>query len=208
METSENQRLIEVQKKLGFSSQKDFAEALGIKQGSLSDIYREKKGIKVSLSIKKTLKKEFSINIKWLETGEGNMFEEPVLEAENWIVDDLSRYNSPNHDKTSLERLGLRLDELCRIKNMNYQDLSELINVDYVELASIISGNKPTPASLLEKIMDNIPEIRPLWLILGYGAIFKEVAENKDEEIKRLKQEVEELKKRTYSTENVDRKTA
>ena len=174
METSENQRLIEVQKKLGFSSQKDFAEALGIKQGSLSDIYREKKGIKVSLSIKKTLKKEFSINIKWLETGEGNMFEEPVLEPENWIVD----------------------------------DLSEMINVDYVELVSLISGNKPTPASLLEKIMDDIPEIRPLWLILGYGAIFKEVAENKDEEIKRLKQEVEELKKRTHPTENVDRKTA
>ena len=91
---------------------------------------------------------------------------------------------------------------------MNYQDLSELINVDYVELVSLISGNKPTPASLLEKIMDNIPEIRPLWLILGYGAIFKEVAENKDEEIKRLKQEVEELKKRTHPTENVDRKTA
>lgn len=209
METSENQRLIEVQKKLGFSSQKDFAEALGIKQGSLSDIYREKKGIKVSLSIKKILSKEFSINIKWLETGEGNMFEDSVLETKNWIIDDLSRYNnSPNHDKTSLERLGLRLDELCRVKNINYQDLSELINVDYVELVSIISGNKPTPASLLEKVIDNIPEIRPLWLILGYGAIFKEAADNKDEEIIRLKQEIEKLKKRTNSTENVDRKTA
>lgn len=209
METSENQRLIEVQKKLGFSSQKDFAEALGIKQGSLSDIYREKKGIKVSLSIKKILSKEFSINIKWLETGEGNMFEDSVLETKNWIIDDLSRYNnSLNHDKTSLERLGLRLDELCRVKNMNYQDLSELINVDYVELVSIISGNKPTPASLLEKVIDNIPEIRPLWLILGYGAIFKEAADNKDEEIIRLKQEIEKLKKRTNSTENVDRKTA
>lgn len=209
METSENQRLIEVQKKLGFSSQKDFAEALGIKQGSLSDIYREKKGIKVSLSIKKILSKEFSINIKWLETGEGNMFEDSVLETKNWIIDDLSRYNnSQNHDKTSLERLGLRLDELCRVKNMNYQDLSELINVDYVELVSIISGNKPTPASLLEKVIDNIPEIRPLWLILGYGAIFKNMVDSRDEEIKHLKQELEELKKPTHSTENVDRRTA
>ena len=40
-----------------------------------------------------------------------------------------------------------------------------------------------------------IPEIRPIWLILGYGSVYKEVAENKDEEIKLLKQEIEELKK-------------
>ena len=136
------------------------------------------------------------------------LYGEYHLEPKNWIIDDLSRYESSKHNTTSLESVGLRLDEICKVKNISYQDLAKLIKVDYGELVSLISGNKPTPASILEKVMDNIPEIRPLWLILGYGAIFKEVAENKDEEIKRLKQEVEELKKRTYSTENVDRKTA
>lgn len=78
---TENNRLKELQGRLGFSSQSDFAKKLGIKQGSLSDIYREKKGVGVSDSIKRILDKEFSINIEWLETGNGSMFKsENVLE--------------------------------------------------------------------------------------------------------------------------------
>ena len=130
------------------------------------------------------------------------------LEPKNWIIDDLSRYESSKHNTTSLERVGLRLDELCRVKNISYQDLAKLIKVNYGELVAFIAGKKSIPASVLEKVMEMIPEIRPIWLILGYGSVYKEVAENKDEEIKLLKQEIEELKKRTNSTENVDRKTA
>ena len=70
---TENQRLKIIQKKLSFNSQADFAKALGIKQGSLSDIYREKKGVGVSDSIKMKLEKEYSINIDWIETGEGEI---------------------------------------------------------------------------------------------------------------------------------------
>ena len=136
------------------------------------------------------------------------LYGEYHLEPKNWIIDDLSRYESSKHNTTSLERVGLRLDELCRVKNISYQDLAKLIKIDYVELVTFIAGNKPIPASILEEIMSKIPEVRPIWLILGYGSVYKEVAENKDEEIKLLKQEIEELKKRTNSTENVDRKTA
>ena len=136
------------------------------------------------------------------------LYREYFLEPKNWIIDDLSRYESSKHNKTSLERIGLRLDELCRVKDISYQDFAKLINVDYIELLAFIAGNKPIPASLLEKIMEKIPEIRPLWLILGYGAVFKNMVDSKEEEIKRLKQELEELKKPTHSTENVDRRTA
>ena len=136
------------------------------------------------------------------------LYGEYFLEPKNWIVDDLSRYESSKHNTTSLERIGLRLDELCRVKDISYQDFAKLINVDYIELLAFISGNKPIPASLLEKIMEKIPEIRPLWLILGYGAVFKNMVDSRDEEIKHLKQELEELKKPTHSTENVDRRTA
>lgn len=38
---SENDRLKELQSFLKFRNQSEFATALGIKQGSLSDIYRE-----------------------------------------------------------------------------------------------------------------------------------------------------------------------
>lgn len=75
---TENQRLKMVQKELSFNSQAEFAEFLGIKQGSLSDIYREKKGVGVSDSIKIKLEKEYSININWLETGEGEMIKKEV----------------------------------------------------------------------------------------------------------------------------------
>ena len=136
------------------------------------------------------------------------LYGEYFLEPKNWIVDDLSRYESSKHNTTSLERVGLRLDELCRVKDISYQDFAKLINVDYIELLAFIAGNKPIPASLLEKIMEKIPEIRPLWLILGYGAVFKNMVDSREEEIKRLKQELEELKKPTHSTENVDRRTA
>ena len=136
------------------------------------------------------------------------LYGEYFLEPKNWIVDDLSRYESSKHNTTSLERIGLRLDELCRVKDISYQDFAKLINVDYTELLAFIAGNKPIPASLLEKIMEKIPEIRPLWLILGYGAVFKNMIDSRDEEIKHLKQELAELKKPTHSTENVDRRTA
>ena len=69
----ENERLKELQAVLGFKSQAAFASALGIKQGSLSDVYRKKAGIKVSDSIKRVLDKDYSVNIEWLETGEGEM---------------------------------------------------------------------------------------------------------------------------------------
>lgn len=71
---TENQRLRKLQNDLKFANQEEFAKVLGIKQGSLSDIYRAKKGIKVSESIKRILEKEYSINIEWLEMGEGDVF--------------------------------------------------------------------------------------------------------------------------------------
>ena len=89
---TENQRLKEIQKKLSFNYQAEFAEFLGIKQGSLSDIYREKKGIGVSDSIKMKLEKEFSINIDWLKTGEGEMIKKEInidnsqVNAQNSVI--------------------------------------------------------------------------------------------------------------------------
>lgn len=78
---SENKRLKEIQKILGFKSQQLFADALNIKQGTLSDIYRAKNGIRVSDAIKRRLDKEFSINIEWLETGAGTILQENADQA-------------------------------------------------------------------------------------------------------------------------------
>ena len=180
-------------------SQKDFAFSIGYRSESAFSQAIAKDIIPTETFEKiKNLYPEF----------EDFLYGEYHLEPKNWIIDDLSRYESSKHNTTSLERVGLRLDELCRVKNISYQDLAKLIKVNYGELVTFIAGKKSIPASVLEKVMEMIPEIRPIWLILGYGSVYKEVAENKDEEIKLLKQEIEELKKRTNSTENVDRKTA
>lgn len=78
MEQTENQRLKIVMSKLGFKTQSAFARALNVKQGSLSDIFREKPGVGVSNSIKDKLEILYKVNKAWIETGEG-----PMLLEEN-----------------------------------------------------------------------------------------------------------------------------
>lgn len=70
---NENQRLKTLIDLLGFKNQKDFALALNIQPGSLSDILRER--INVSNAVKDRLNLKFNVNLAWLEDGIG----EPVL---------------------------------------------------------------------------------------------------------------------------------
>ena len=91
-EVTANERLRRLQKILGYTSQQAFADALGIKQGSLSDIYRAKNGIGVSAQIKIALSK-LGVNIDWLDTGEGEMLrtseEKPHHRIESNVRPDL-----------------------------------------------------------------------------------------------------------------------
>lgn len=82
-QTSANERLKTLQKVLGYGSQQAFADALGIRQGSLSDIYRAKNGIGVSGQIKIALSK-YGVNIDWLDTGEGPMLKEEKEKEEEY----------------------------------------------------------------------------------------------------------------------------
>lgn len=103
-----NERLRRLQKILGYTSQQAFADALGIKQGSLSDVYRAKNGIGVSAQIKIALSR-LGVNIDWLDTGEGEILRSseekphhriesnvrPVLEGEmEWIEVPLMPYKA------------------------------------------------------------------------------------------------------------------
>lgn len=68
---SENERLKEIRKLLDFT-QREFSDALDIKQGSYSDVERGKAGI--SAVLLKNLIRRFRINPLWLCEGEGEMF--------------------------------------------------------------------------------------------------------------------------------------
>jgi phage repressor protein C with HTH and peptisase S24 domain len=82
---TENQRLKILINELNFKNQADFAKSLNITAGGLSDVIRSKNGIGVSDKIKRQLEIIHSVNIKWLETGEGEMLNNkksnPRLEA-------------------------------------------------------------------------------------------------------------------------------
>jgi transcriptional regulator with XRE-family HTH domain len=68
---TENQRLKIVRLNLGLS-QRDFSQALELKQGSYSDVERGKAGI--SVLVVKNLIRRFRVNPLWLYEGEGDMF--------------------------------------------------------------------------------------------------------------------------------------
>jgi len=76
---NENQRLKRLMELLHFKTQKDFAAALNIQQGSLSDILRER--VNVSNAIKDRLEMKFDVNLTWLEDGIGEPFfkKKPVV---------------------------------------------------------------------------------------------------------------------------------
>lgn len=57
---------------LHFKTQKDFAAALNIQQGSLSDILRGR--VNVSNAIRDRLEMKFDVNLTWLEDGIGEPF--------------------------------------------------------------------------------------------------------------------------------------
>jgi len=78
---TENQRLKILIDLLKFKTQKDFADAMKIKAGSLSDILRERGGMGISESVKDKLELRFNVNRIWLETGSGEPFNKkgPVI---------------------------------------------------------------------------------------------------------------------------------
>ncbi|MGF1925436.1 MAG: LexA family transcriptional regulator [Bacteroidia bacterium] len=80
---TENQRLRQLMDLLNFKKQNEFAKALNIKPGSLSDILREKDNMGVSNAIKDRLEFFYGINRNWLTDGVG----EPRLNKGPLVVE-------------------------------------------------------------------------------------------------------------------------
>lgn len=134
---TENQRLKEVQKALLFASQTEFSKALGIKQGSLSDIYREKNGIGVSPSIKMKLEKDYSININWLEKGEGSMIKKDVeinnsnLNIKNGVVG--NNITGNNGDVI----ISFSNDDISKIIDL-HKELAERLKISQEQISTLL----------------------------------------------------------------------
>ncbi|MDR0694694.1 MAG: helix-turn-helix transcriptional regulator [Prevotellaceae bacterium] len=139
-----------------------------------------------------------NLNIEWLLTGEGEMLKNLSLEQENWINSDV-RYESKKHSYESLQRVGLRIDEVCEFYRIEQEELAQIIGIDYNMLTNIIAGNTPATDELLQKILDKYPTLNPVWLISGKGNIEKKQGKNAMEYDKLfdfLKQELADKEKR------------
>lgn len=151
--TTENERLRQLMKVLNFSNQTDFAAALGIKQGSLSDVFRGKGGVGVSDSIKRILEKEHSINIDWLETGNGEVFSsyhppksESVLNEpppDYWMGLVALQQETINRLSRELEKANKMIES----KQIIIDDFRDQIKKKDAELMFIRKSMKHTPSS-------------------------------------------------------------
>ena len=121
---TENQRLREFRKKLGYA-QKDFSLKLGLKQGSYSDVERGKVGI--SGILLKNLIKRFRINPMWLYEGLGDML---ITEGGNYLsgmVDDQENEKPKDDSERSSERCR-HLEKLAEAHQQTIQTQKELIH--------------------------------------------------------------------------------
>lgn len=125
---SENERLKEIRKLLDFT-QREFSEALDIKQGSYSDVERGKAGI--SAVLLKNLIRRFRINPLWLCEGEGEMF---IDTSQSGIVSNTNNPIQSNRIKTGKM-------EMDHENSIQQQEINKLLEQqqDYLEnLNSIV----------------------------------------------------------------------
>ncbi len=105
---SENERLKEIRKTLELT-QREFSEALDIKQGSYSDVERGKAGI--SAILLKNLIRRFRVNPLWLCEGEGGIF------IENSEIKTTSQKDQTINYKQKLEKNFIEKEN-----SVDYQD--------------------------------------------------------------------------------------
>ncbi|MCM0059548.1 MAG: helix-turn-helix transcriptional regulator [Algoriphagus sp.] len=117
-------------------TQEDFGASLGLTQAGYSDIERGKNS--VSGKIKILLKREHNINLRWLETGEGEMFTATIEDSEM----DSDKLGSEQHFferlQSEIERLQNEIkrlsaenssfSELVKSKNLIIENLESRIN--------------------------------------------------------------------------------
>ncbi len=112
---TENQRLKKLMDMLDFRTQTDFAAALKMKPGSISDVIRGKDGMGISNAIKDRLEFKFNVNIEWLTTGIG----EPFLKKASIVVE--TREGVPYFDISISDS---RLEDLL----MKEEEIEYLVN--------------------------------------------------------------------------------
>lgn len=116
MENRRNQRLSELRKKLGMTME-TFGERIGMSKQSISNIESGRREMTDRMKI--VICREFGVSEKWLETGEGEMFQAETEEGRHLkkLIDE-ALANRDDKFRTALLEiiLQLDLDELETVK--------------------------------------------------------------------------------------------
>jgi transcriptional regulator with XRE-family HTH domain len=124
---SENERLKEIRKSLELT-QREFSDALDIKQGSYSDVERGKAGI--SAVLLKNLIRRFRINPLWLCEGEGAMFIDKPDDISKFPPNRVSKSSGiplqKSVDKNYLSELQEQVEQL-EVQQDNLENLKSII---------------------------------------------------------------------------------
>lgn len=114
---TENQRLKFLMDLLKFRTQKDFAVALNIQQGSLSDVLRER--VNVSNALKDRLMLKFNVNLEWFEKGIG----EPIFKKIPEITE--AKQGVPYFDASLSDSRSFLLEEEQAEYLVNYRPFND-----------------------------------------------------------------------------------
>jgi len=123
---SENERLKEIRKSLDLT-QRDFSDALDIKQGSYSDVERGKAGI--SAVLLKNLIRRFRINPLWICEGQGSMFIDIPNEHSGITSKSTAGHNIKNISREFEKENSLELLEQVKLLELHQENLENLKSV-------------------------------------------------------------------------------
>jgi uncharacterized protein (DUF433 family) len=111
------------------------------------------------------------LNPAWLLTGKGDMLLAHTHSArENWIDSGID-FSTARHSFTDLLQVGVRIDEICYAYGITHEQLAKATGFGDNELAQIVSGNKPAPLGLLQKIEAIFVSLSHAWLYCGKGSM-------------------------------------
>lgn len=144
-------RLRQLRKHLGMN-QIDFAESLGLKQGSYSDLERGKSGL--SNHVKMLLSEKYNVNIDWLVNGEGNMFT-----------------GEPKEVNSSSNIIILNINKLVDYSGLSKGKFADKVGINRSNFSKITNGNYPCGEGVINKIVLAFG-VNKQWLLTGEGDMY------------------------------------
>lgn len=163
-------------------NQTEFAERLGIQQGSYSGV--EKGRYKISKQVEKALEREFNVNIEWVLTGVGEPFLEFISDIKERVKEIMGFFNLTTNELA--DRIGL--DELQRkvfIKKIEEKD------------------HKLTDGDI-KLILHAFPEISEDWLRTGKGYMLSSDVQSSKRLFEHLRSIVEKLEQKMKDLEQAN----